>query len=180
MPARILPTAAREQHGADADAKPAKKQQMTDLTLCFSLCSLFDFDKSGKVSIEDWQRGMACLMLEDLGNDPKMWSKMTDMHGINDHGKKSVDVNRLSDIVPIDPRVAVLLNAVVKGLVGMRDFVERSFRKETKEAELKQSRALLNIRRRILFPVLDAWRKYTKDNKKLKLFSARQASASDD
>ena len=174
MPAARVGVSTREHHGSDASPAPPKKQQMTDLTLCFSLCSLFDFDKSGMVTQEDWIRGMQCLMLDDLGNDPKMWAKMTEMHGVRDGGKAMVDVNRLADIVPIDPRVAVLLNAVVKGLVGMRDFVERSFRKETKEAEVKQSRALINIRRRILHPVLHAWKTYVTQNKNLLRKSAGQ------
>ena len=174
MPAARVGVSTREHYGSDASPAPPKKQQMTDLTLCFSLCSLFDFDKSGMVTQEDWVRGMQCLMLDDLGNDQKMWAKMTEMHGVRDGGKAMVDVNRLADIVPIDPRVAVLLNAVVKGLVGMRDFVERSFRKETKEAEVKQSRALINIRRRILQPVLHAWKAYVKQNKNLLRKSAGQ------
>jgi hypothetical protein len=174
MPAARVGISTREHHGSDASPAPPKKQQMTDLTLCFSLCSLFDFDKSGMVTQEDWIRGMQCLMLDDLGNDPKMWAKMTEMHGVRDGGKAMVDVNRLADIVPIDPRVAVLLNAVVKGLVGMRDFVERSFRKETKEAEVKQSRALINIRRRIMHPVLHAWKTYVTQNKNLLRKSAGQ------
>jgi hypothetical protein len=174
MPAARVGVSTREHHGSDASPAPPKKQQMTDLTLCFSLCSLFDFDKSGMVTQEDWIRGMQCLMLDDLGNDPKMWAKMTEMHGVRDGGKAMVDVNRLADIVPIDPRVAVLLNAVVKGLVGMRDFVERSFRKETKEAEVKQSRALINIRRRIMHPVLHAWKTYVTQNKNLLRKSAGQ------
>ena len=86
-----------------------------------------------------------------------------------------MDVSRLSDIVPIDPRVAVLLNAIVKGLVGMREFVTRSYRKEEREGQLKQNRALLNIRRRIVEPVLQAWKALTKENRKLFKYSVMQA-----
>ena len=64
---------------------------------------------------------------------------------------------RLKDVVPIDPRVSVLLNAIVKGLVGMRDFVKRSLRKEVKEADIKRNRAILNVRRKIMLPCLRAW-----------------------
>ena len=161
MPARVGPTSGLSGGRAETDAAMGlggKKQQLSELTLCFSLCSLFDFDKTGMVTREDWQRGMTTLMLDELGNDAKIWTRMTDMHGKRDGGKAMVDVNRLADIVPIDPRVGVLLNAIVKGLVGMREFVERSLRKETKDAELKMNRALLNIRRRIVEPVLKAWR----------------------
>lgn len=178
-PARVMPTGGAAQnpvgnHGS-MDAAAAHKKQMSELTLCFSLCSLFDFDKTGFISHEDWQRGMATLMLQDLGDDPKIWQKMTEMHGTRDGGKAFMDVSRLSDIVPIDPRVAVLLNAIVKGLVGMREFVTRSYRKEEREGQLKQNRALLNIRRRIVEPVLQAWKALTKENRKLFKYSVMQA-----
>ena len=172
MPAKIMPAAAPQpsymnpvRGGADA-AGPTKKQQTSDLTVCISLASLFDFEKTGYVSQENWAKGMTTLMLEDWGNDPKMWQRLLEIHGSRDTKIQGLDVQRLTDVVPIDPRVAVLLNAIVNGLVGMRDFVGRSLRKETREADLKKNRALLNIRRKIMEPVLHAWRGFVLQNKK--------------
>ena len=168
MPARVMPTPSYMnpvgKDSPDPSGGKQPKQQMSDLTLCLSLCSLFDFDKSGRIGQEDWQRGMTTLMLEELGFDQKIWTKMTEMHGVRDGGKAMIDVNRLTDIVPIDPRVAVLLNAIVKGLVGMREFVSRSLRKETKEGELKLNRAVINMRRRITQPVLLAWKELVRSH----------------
>lgn len=172
MPARVMPT---NPTGAPTDAAsaPPKRQQTSELTVCISLASLFDFEQSGKISQENWQKGMATLMLEELGTDPKIWSRLVDMHGGRDGGSTHLNVQRLKDVVPIDPRVSVLLNAIVKGLVGMRDFVKRSLRKEEKEVDLRRSRAVLNIRRKICEPVLHAWRDLMRSHQRLLKRSAR-------
>ena len=85
MPARVMPT---NPTGAPTDAAsaPPKRQQTSELTVCISLASLFDFEQSGKISQENWQKGMATLMLEELGTDPKIWSRLVDMHGGRDGG----------------------------------------------------------------------------------------------
>jgi hypothetical protein len=170
MPARVMPTGGAPSYmnpAGDHDDATKKRQQMSELTVCISLASLFDFQKSGFISQENWQKGMATLMMDELGTDPKIWEKLVGMHGSRDAGKGRLDLQRLTDVVPIDPRVSVLLNAIVKGLVGMRDFIHRSMRKETKEVELKTHRAIINIRRRITYPVLVAWRDYTRECRKI-------------
>ena len=168
MPARVMPTPGYANPvGSHEDATTKKRQQTSELTVCISLASLFDFEKTGFVSQENWQKGMTTLMMEELGQDPKVWERLVGMHGSRDAGKGRLDVNRLTDVVPIDPRVSVLLNAIVKGLVGMREFVGRSLRKEGKEAELRTHRAIINIRKRLVTPVLVAWRDYTRETRKI-------------
>jgi hypothetical protein len=168
MPARINPNPVSAEGGDPAEAPKPKKQQVNQLTVCISLASLFDFERTGFVSQENWQKGMTTLMLEELGMDPKIWSHLLDIHGSkNMETKGQLDVKKLTDVVPIDPRVGVLLNAIVKGLVGMRDFVKRSMRKEVKEADIKRNRAILNVRRKIMLPCLRAWCDLMRNNKKL-------------
>ena len=171
MPARVMPSNSQPGYmnpaGNHDDAAAIKRQQTSELTVCISLASLFDFDKEGFISQENWQKGMTTLMMEELGLDQKIWEKLVGMHGSRDAGKGRLDVQRLTDVVPIDPRVSVLLNAIVKGLVGMRDFIGRSLRKETKEVELKTSRAVLNIRRKIMEPCLRAWRDLMRENRRI-------------
>ena len=179
MPARIMPSGANGHTGTSptgvTDA-PTKRQQTSNFTVAISLASLFDFEKTGFVSKENWERGMTTLMMDELGMDPKIWSHLVDIHGSKDMASKGqLDVQKLNDIVPIDPRVAVLLNAIVKGLVGMRDFVKRSMRKEDKDVKLKRSRAVINIRRRILYPVLKAWRQLINEKKSMFKRSVRRA-----
>ena len=170
MPARVMPSNGNPSYmdpAGGGDDQARKRQQMSELTVCISLASLFDFQKSGFISQENWQKGMATLMMDELGSDPKIWEKLVGMHGSRDAGKGRLDLQRLTDVVPIDPRVSVLLNAVVKGLVGMRDFIHRSMRKETKDVELKTHRAIINIRKRIVMPVLVAWRDYVRECRKI-------------
>lgn len=159
---------------SDASA-PQPKKQFNDLTVCISLASLFDFDSIGRVSQENWTKGMATLMLQDLGTDPKIWSKLVDMHGKRDGGKASLTVDSLKDVVPIDPRVSVLLNAIVKGLVGLNDFVRRSLRKEDKEFDSRRTRTIINMRKKILVPVFNAWKERMRHSAKLLRRSAHHA-----
>ena len=173
MPARVMPSNSSTPSymnpvSAPDDASASKKRQQTsELTVCISLASLFDFEKTGHITQENWQKGMTTLMMEELGMDPKVWERLVGMHGSKDAGKGRLDVQRLTDVVPIDPRVSVLLNAIVKGLVGMRDFIGRTLKKENKEQDLKLNRALLNIRRRITLPVMTAWRDLTRENRRI-------------
>lgn len=164
MPARVMPTPPSymnpvQRGDADATEKP-KRQQTSELTVCISLASLMDFESCGLVSQENWMKGMATLAMEDLGNDPKIWEKLMGMHGGRDGGKAHLDVQRLKDVVPIDPRVGVLLNAIVKGLVSLSDFVKRSLHKEGREIDSKRTRTIINIRKRITEPVFKAWRDF--------------------
>lgn len=145
-------------------APPKPRQQTSELTVCISLASLMDFDKTGYLTQENWQKGMTTLMLEELGMDPKIWSRLVDMHGGRDAGKGLVNVQKLCDVVPIDPRVAVLLSAIVKGLVGMRDFVSRTLHKEERDTDSKKTRIILNMRRKITEPVMRAWRDYVRSD----------------
>ena len=129
--------------------------------MCISLASLFDFEKTGFISKTNWEKGMSTLMMEELGTDAKIWSHLTDIHGSKDMATKGqLDVQKLSDVVPIDPRVAVLLNAIVKGLVSLSDFVKRSLHKEGREIDSKRTRTIINIRKRITEPVFKAWRDF--------------------
>ena len=180
MPARVMPTGGRADPAMAAEADPVarmqKRQQTSQLTVAISLASLFDFEKTGFVSKENWTKGMTTLMMEELGMDPKVWAHLVDIHGSKDmQTKGQLDVNKLTDVVPIDPRVAVLLNAIVKGLVGMRDFVARSTRREVREADIKRNRCVLNVRRKIMAPCLTAWRDMVRENKKIFRRSAHHA-----
>ena len=171
MPARIMPTGRADPANSAADASnnaPSKRQQTSQLTVCISLASLFDFEKTGFVTQSNWQKGMATLMLEELGMDEKIWSHLTGIHGSKDMASKGqLAVQSLTDVVPIDPRVSVLLQAIVKGLVGLDDFVKRTLRKEVKDTDIKRNRAILNVRRRIMQPCLQAWRNLLRENKKI-------------
>lgn len=168
MPARVMPTPGyADPVGDHGDATGKRRQQTSELTVCISLASLFDFEKSGYVSQENWQKGMATLMMEELGKDAKVWERLVGMHGSKDAGKGRLDIQRLTDVVPIDPRVSVLLNAIVKGLVGMRDFIGRTYRKEEKEKDLRKHRTIINMRKRITMPVFTAWRDYTRECRRI-------------
>eukprot|EP00966_Prymnesium_polylepis_P225702 5220867-Prymnesium_polylepis.1 len=139
---------------------PNSKAQ--DLSLCVGLVSMFDFDEKGSVTRDDWKRGMKGLNMEELGEDGGLWRRMLEMHA--GKGDGYIELERVRDVVPIDPRVSVLLTAIVHGLVGVREFAESATRKMQKEVASKSHGAIIRMRRKIMEPVLRAWRDYVKSN----------------
>ena len=54
---------------ADAYVAPKPTHKKSDLSLCATLLSLFDFTASGSVSRLDWERGLSTLLLGGLMDD---------------------------------------------------------------------------------------------------------------
>ena len=164
MPARINPNPVSVEGGDPAEAPKPKKQQVNQLTACIR--RRFDFERTaspakrtGKGHDDADARGARD------GPEDMVAPRHPRLQEYGDEG--AARRKKLTDVVPIDPRVGVLLNAIVKGLVGMRDFVKRSMRKEVKEADIKRNRAILNVRRKIMLPCLRAWCDLMRNNKKL-------------
>ena len=115
MPARVMPSNAAPNYMnpvGNHDDATGKKTQMAELTVCISLASLFDFEKTGFISQENWQKGMTTLMMEELGLDPKIWERLVGMHGSRDAGK-----GRLDDA---QPRIITQAKATL--LLGPKNF----------------------------------------------------------
>ena len=123
---KVLPYAKDKGSPSPTDATSEGKQTKdgVDMSVCMSLLTLFDFEKPGRVTKEDWVTGMRVLQLHALAENDAVWKKIVDVHG--NKGTGTVELYRIKDLVPIDPRISVLLHAVVHALVGMREFVRKS------------------------------------------------------
>ena len=85
--------------------------QEYDLSLCVSLLSMLDFRGDKRVHREDWRRGTRAMALHAMGEDDGLWAKLLDKFGARD--SESIDLRTVEDLVPIDPRVGLLLKVAL-------------------------------------------------------------------
>lgn len=131
-----------------------------DIASIVSLLALFDFSRTGTVSREEWQKGTKILMLAEMGEDDKLWDLLLRLYDTDGTGE--IDLSQLQDLVSVDPRMSLLLNAMVSTISSLNEKTQDMERKATMELESKKKRVLLNVRRRFLLPVLSAWAEYTR------------------
>jgi hypothetical protein len=138
----------------------------SDLSLCATLLSLFDFSAQGHVTRADWERGLSTLLLGGLSEDEDLWSRLLGMY--DPHGKGAVQLAAVRDVLPIDPRISVLLQQLVHSVAGCREYVTVATKKAQRDSDLRSQRAVINMRKRLLAPIFGGWLEVVKSNKKLK------------
>ena len=159
------------------DAQSAEeKRQSTELSLCVTLVSLFDFEALGEVSRKDWERGTSTLLLGELGKDQDLWERMLGQYDPEKRG--AVQLDKVRDVLPIDPRISVLLQQLVHAVAGCREFVAGATNKMVKDIESRTNRALINIRKKICNPVFYAWLDVHRTDRKLRTRAARHMKLS--
>ena len=80
---------------------PEPSQNKSDLSLCATLLSLFDFSAHGEVTRLDWERGLGTLLLGGYAEDQNLWAKLLELY--DPHKKGAVQLAYVRDILPIDP-----------------------------------------------------------------------------
>ena len=97
--------------GGSSDRPSSGRKSDYDLSLCVSLLAMLDFRGDKQVYREDWQRGTRAMNLIAMGEDDGLWSKLLDKFGAGDG--VAIDLRKVEDLVPIDPRVGLLLKVCV-------------------------------------------------------------------
>ena len=129
----------------------APKQKNYDIYMCLSLLVMFDFQQQGYVTRDDWRKGTAMMMLEDMGEDDLLWETLLKKYDPGRTGDVPMAV--IQDLVPVDPRMLVMFRSMVVAVSGLSDKLIATQRKLEAQSNLKTQRAILNIRRKILEPV---------------------------
>ena len=174
----------------------------SDVSLCVTLVSLFDFSAKGQVSKTDWERGTSTLLLGELGKDGSLWDKLLNLYDPLNSG--SVQLDRVKDVrltdrmptptptpspsqapfrfgsqvLPIDPRISVLLQQLVHAVAGCREFVAQSTAKAAKAVELRSQRAVINMRKRMLQPIFEGWLEVVRSERQMRSRAARYMRSS--
>lgn len=145
----------------------------TDLTTCATLMSCFDFGHRGFVDREDWRRGTHMMQLAEMGEDDHLWTQLLKKYGgdIDD----AIALDRLADFVPLDPRVNLMMKAMVASVSAVTEKLDRAQSRAKNQASSAANKAILLWRRRILEPVWQAWRDMFRQKKSLGNRAARAA-----
>jgi hypothetical protein len=161
-----------------APPAPARKVSMaggqrTDLTTCATLMSCFDFGHRGFVDRDDWRRGTHMMQLAEMGEDDALWSQLLKKYGgdIDD----AIALDRLADYVPLDPRVSLMMKAMVASVSSVTERFDRAQARAKNQASSAANKAVLMWRKRILEPVWLAWRDHFRQKKSLGNRAARAA-----
>ena len=166
-PSSTRPGSAHYEHAIELGAAERK----SDLSLAATLLSLFDFSATGQVTQEDWERGLSTLLLGGLSQDTGLWQQLLDRY--DPHDKGAVQLERVRDVLPIDPRISVLLQQLVHSVAGCREYVASATKKQNKEVEMRSQRAVINLRKRLLEPIFSGWRDVIRADKKVQRRAAR-------
>ena len=110
--------------------RPEPSHSRSDLSLCATLLSLFDFGAHGYVTRKDWDRGLSTLLLGGLSEDESLWVKLLELYDPEDKG--AVKLAAVRDLLPIDPRISVLLQQLVHSVAGCREYVAQATKKAVK------------------------------------------------
>lgn len=108
------PTAALEEAASRSKAQPTYEnpdKTAKQSSLCLSLLPLFNFSGTSRVTHSEWVRGTSSLGLAHLSSDASAWSEMAILYGdgasVSDHTLATVDLQRVSFLVPLEPHVQV-------------------------------------------------------------------------
>ena len=135
---------------------PPPKRVIYDLTTCATLISTFDFQHRGYVDREDWQRGCRMMLLSDMGNDDQLWATLLQKFGMRGE-EDAVDLRRIEDLTPMDPRMNLMMKAMVASVAGVSERLERAQKRAQDQSASRANRVILTMRRQIMQPVLTAW-----------------------
>ena len=95
------------------------------------------------------------LMLAAMGEDDALWTRLLSKYGGDVDG--AIALERLSDFVPMDPRVNLMMKAMVASVASVSERLERAQTRAQSQASSRANRIILNMRRQIIEPVLRAW-----------------------
>ena len=69
------------------------------------------------------------LLLGEMGDDERLWLKLVQRYG--DENEGTIRLERLADFVPMDPRVNLMMKAMVASVAGVTDKLERVQKRAT-------------------------------------------------
>ena len=145
-----------------------------DLSLCVSLLSLFDFRGDKRVTRQDWVRGTRALTLNEMGEDDLLWQTLLDKFDSQHVG--AVDLRRIEDLVPIDPRISLLMKAMFNSVTTLTDGMLRAQGKMETGESLRKNRVVINLRKRLLHPPFSGWRDLIMRQRSLRLRTVKRMS----
>ena len=103
------------------------------------------------------------LSLSEMGEDDALWERLVSKFGERDaeeageEGGGRIRIDRISDLVPMDPRLNLMMKAMVSSVAGVSERLERAQARAATQGERKAQRVILMMRKKIIQPVFAAW-----------------------
>ena len=138
--------------------------------MCVSLLSLFDFRGDKRVTAR--RRGTRTT-LNSLGEDDALWELLLQKFDTRREGW--VDLTRIEDLVPIDPRISMLMKAMFNSVTTLSDGMLRAQGKMETGESLRKNRVVINLRKRLIRPPFSAWSEYVMKTRSLRLRTVKRA-----
>ena len=139
---------------ADARGSGGKTDE-PNFSFLVTLLTMLDFSEPGKVTQEDWDRGMGNLWAPGVGSAVS-WGSL--QKRFDKGGSGQIDFGEIIGLAPLDPRLEQLLRVLLQSLVRLSEKVDRTTDKVHK-ANLKSAREGINRwRNKLSARVFMAWR----------------------
>ena len=105
-----------------------------------------------------------------MGEDDGLWTTLLSKYGLRSQEQQgAIDLRRIEDLVPIDPRISLLLKAMFSSVTTLSDDMLRAQGKLDSVESLRQNRVVINLRKRIQEPPFAAWRDLVQRHKELRM-----------
>ena len=135
-------------------------QSEPSFSFLVTLLTMLDFETPGKVSQEDWDRGMNHLHAPGVGHQVS-WSSLQKRFDKQSTGE--IDFGEILGLAPLDPRLEQLLRVLMQTLVRLSEKVDLTMGQVNKN-KLKSMREGINRwRSELLGRVFRAWRQLHAD-----------------
>ena len=116
---------------------------------------MLDFSEPGKVTQEDWDRGMGNLWAPGVGSAVS-WGSL--QKRFDKGGSGQIDFGEIIGLAPLDPRLEQLLRVLLQSLVRLSEKVDRTT-DQVHKANLRAARSTINRwRHKLSSRVFVAWR----------------------
>ena len=131
------------------------KSDEPNFSFLVTLLTMLDFSEPGKVTQEDWDRGMGNLWAPGVGSAVS-WGSL--LKRFDKGGSGQIDFGEIIGLAPLDPRLEQLLRVLLQSLVRLSEKVDRTTDKVHK-ANLRAARSTINRwRHKLSSRVFVAWR----------------------
>ena len=131
------------------------KTDEPNFSFLVTLLTMLDFTEPGKVTQEDWDRGMGNLWAPSVGSAVS-WGSL--QKRFDKGGSGQIDFGEIIGLAPLDPRLEQLLRVLLQSLVRLSEKVDRTTDKVHK-ANMKAARVGINRwRAKLSARVFMAWR----------------------
>ena len=96
-----------------------------------------------------------------MGEDEALWERLVAKFGgerdASGSGVGLIRIDRIADLVPMDPRLNLMMKAMVSSVAGVSERLERAQARAATQGERKAQRVILRMRKQIMLPVFGAW-----------------------